>query len=72
MVKQDANYRGESMGSGDPLFGQCLLESLLRVSNEVFIASGVDKDTGTILPIALQFCEHIEVPTVRSKKYIAG
>ena len=61
-----------SICSGGLLLGYCLLESLLSVSYEILIACGVDEDTGAILGIALQFREHIEIPSVRSKKYIAG
>ena len=54
------------------LFAECLLESLLGVSDERLIAIRVDKNTGTILRIALQFGEHVEVPAMGSQKYIAG
>jgi len=60
------------MCSGGLLFGQCLLEGLLSVSDEILVACGVDEDTRAIVWIALQFCEHIEVARVRAKKNIAG
>src|SRR6202044_3191991 len=63
---------GRSTCSGGLLFGQCLLESLLSVSDEILIACRVDKHTGAILPIVLQFREHIEVPAVCAKKYVTG
>ena len=54
------------------LFAQCLLESLLSVSDKLLITIRVDKNTGTILRIALQFGEHVEVPAMGSQKYVAG
>ena len=53
------------------LFAQCLLESLLSTSDELFITIRVDKNTGTIPGIALQFREHIEVSAMGSQKYVA-
>ena len=54
------------------LFAQCLLESLLSVSDKLLISIRVDKNTGAILRIALQFGEHVEVAAVGSQKYVAG
>ena len=59
-------------GSGGLLFGQRLLEGLLSISDKILIACRVDKDTGAILRIVLQFREQIEIPAVRSKKYVTG
>ena len=68
----EQNPCGRSACSRGLLLGQFLLERLPSVSDEILIACGVDEDTGAILGIALQFREHIEIPSVRSKKYIAG
>ena len=54
------------------LFAECLLESLLSVSDELLITIRVDKNMGTLLRIALQFGEHVEVSAMGSQKYIAG
>ena len=54
------------------LFAECLLESLLSVSDKLLITIRVDKNMGTILGIALQFGEHVEVPAMGSQKYVAG
>ena len=54
------------------LFAECLLESFLSVSDKLLIAFRVDKNMGTILRIALQFGEHVEVPAMGSQKYVAG
>ena len=54
------------------LFAECLLESLLSVSDELLITHRVDKNMGTILRIALQFGEHVEVSAMGSQKYVAG
>jgi hypothetical protein len=59
------------MCSGGLLFAQCLLESLLRIRDEVPISGRIDGDTGTILRVVLQFCEHIEVSNMGSEKYVA-
>jgi hypothetical protein len=66
------NQCERSSCSGGLLSGQCSLEGLLRVSDEMLIAHRVDKDAGTILRIMLKFREHIEVPAVCAEKYIAG
>ena len=60
------------MDSDGLLFPQRLLESLLSSSDELLITIRVDKNTGTILGIALQFREHVEVPAMGSQKYVAG
>ena len=60
------------MSRGGFLFAECLLESLLSVSDELPITLRVDKNMGTIWRIALQFGEHVEVPTMGSQKYVAG
>ena len=54
------------------LFAECLLESLLSVSDELLITIRVDKNMGTLLRIALQFGEHVEVSAMGSQKYVAG
>ena len=59
------------MGSDGLLFPQFLLESLLSASDELLITIRVDKNTGTILRIVLQFREHVEVSTMRPQKYVA-
>jgi len=55
---------------GRRLFDQRLLERLLGIRGETLIAGRVDKNTGSILGIAVQFCEHIEIATVGAKKYV--
>ena len=54
------------------LFAECLLESLLSIRDELLITIRVDKNTGTILRISLQFGEHVEVSAMGSQKYVAG
>ena len=66
------NQCARSTYSGGLLFGQRVLEGLLSVSDEILIACRVNEDARAILWIALQFREYIEIPTVRSKKYVAG
>ena len=51
---------------------QCLLESSLSFRGEIRISSRIDKDTGAVLGVALEFREHIEVSTVGSEKYVTG
>jgi hypothetical protein len=55
-----------SMNRAGFLFAQSLLESLLSVGDKLLVSIRVDKNTGTILPIALQFGEHVEVPAMGS------
>src|SRR6185437_3790315 len=63
--------KARSAGGGCLLFGQCLLEGLLSVSDEMLIACRVNKDAGAILRISLKFREHIEITAVCAKKNIA-
>jgi hypothetical protein len=47
------NKSGRSMFNGSLLFVQCLLESLLSIRDVVAIPVGIDKDTGSVLGVAL-------------------
>ena len=60
------------MGCGGFLFPECLPEGLLSVIDKLLITSRIDKNAGTILWIALEFGEHVEVPAMGSKKDFAG
>src|SRR5262252_4445873 len=46
-------------------------ESRLSVSDKRFIAGRVDKDTWTVLRIALQFGEHVKVSAMSTQKDVA-
>ena len=60
------------MDSSGLLFAQGLLKVCLSVSHELLIPTRIDKHVGTVMRVAFQFREHVEIPTMSSQKDVAG
>lgn len=54
------------------LFPHCLLEGALRVSDEILVASVIDKRPRALVRIVLKLREHIEVAPMRPREDITG